>query len=107
MTCRGTQYNFILYSELWLINAWCIENLTELISSQCFNIPHMKKRDSWFLSKDTGQWLAYLKCHPSLLKMWPFHMCFFKHFASKNQWLVCLNGTLAGNGLMPVSKTFH
>ena len=28
MTCRGTQYEFD--SELWLINAWCIENLTEL-----------------------------------------------------------------------------
>ena len=47
ITCRGTQYKFD--SELWLINAWCIENLTELISSQCSNIPHMKKPDSWFL----------------------------------------------------------
>ena len=100
MTCRGTQYNFILYSELWLINAWCIEDLTELISSQCFNIPHMKKRDSWFLSKDTGQWLAYLKCDPST--------CVFSNILLvKTNDLVCLNGTLAGNGLMPVSKTFH
>ena len=47
MTCRGTQCKSD--SELWLINAVCIENLTELISSQCSNISHTKKPDSWFL----------------------------------------------------------
>ena len=84
----------------------------QLISSQCSNVPCMKKPDSWFLiakylkkhlwksdilSKDASHWPEYL------VKASLYHI-FFTHFDTKNQLTgLSITGTLAGNEI-PVWK---